>query len=175
MGDSRMMETMAKERAPKRTAKAKVRASSSLTFSERLVIARELRNLSRLELCERTSLSPSLLCRLEGFTRGSTEAETVFRLANALDVRPEWLWHGVEPMEHGSPERRLRELRRKLAEPVSEDANLARALRKEARADDAVTVAVARALAERGERHTVDGWLARLGEIREQLEPLLPR
>lgn len=171
-----MMELMAKGTAPKRIGKAKVGTPvRAITFSERLARTREMRGLTRLELCERASVSPSLLCRLEASTRGSTEAETVFRLSNALDVCPEWLWRGVEPMEPSAPERRLRELRRKLAEPVSEDANLDLALQKVPAGYDGVMVAVARALAGKGERHTVAGWLSRLEEIRERLDPLLPR
>jgi hypothetical protein len=55
-----------------------------------------------------------------------------------------------------------------------EDESLQMALKKSRKTYHDVIVIVANAMARRGERHTADGWLARLEEIRERLEPLLP-
>ena len=145
------------------------------TFGERLVKTRELRGLTQSELAVQAGISKSALSRLESFVRGSTEAETVLRLSDVLEVRPEWLWWGREPFEASPAERRLTELRRRLEKSDVEDENLALALKKSRQIYHDGVVVLANALARRGERHTPDGWLARLEEIRERLEPLLPR
>ena len=144
------------------------------TFSERLTKARELRGMTRAELAEKSGLTVSGLSRLESFTKGSTEAKSVFQLAHALDVRPEWLWNGVEPMEPEAGEKRLAEIRKRLEAGDIDDTRLDDALKKAQHPYNRVIVAVASALARGGERHTVDGWTARLEEIRSTLEPLLP-
>ena len=144
------------------------------TFCQRLVKMRELRGMNQSELAVRAGLSKSGLSRLESFVRDSTEAETVLRLADVLGVRPEWLWWGRGPTEPGQAERRLSELRRKLERSDLDDESLELALKKSRRTYHDVIVIVANAMARRGERHTPEGWLARLEEIRERLEPLLP-
>lgn len=142
------------------------------SFSERLGKTRELRGLTRAELAAKSGLTVSGLSRLEGFSKGSTEAKSVFQLARALDVRPEWLWSGVEPMELDAGEKRLAEIRKRLESGDIDDSRLEDALDRASY--NRVIVAVASALARSGERHTVDGWIARLEEIRLTLEPLLP-
>ena len=145
------------------------------TFGERLVKMRELRGFTQSDLAVRAGISKSALSRLESFVRGSTEAETVLRLSDVLGVRPEWLWWGREPSEASPAERRLTELRKKLEKSDVEDENLALALKKSRQTYHDGIVILASSLARRGERHTPDGWLARLDEIRERLKPLLPR
>ncbi|MGH7282824.1 MAG: helix-turn-helix domain-containing protein [Polyangiaceae bacterium] len=142
------------------------------SFSERLAWARELRGLTRAELAAKSGLTVSGLSRLEGFSKGSTEAKSVFQLARALEVRPDWLWSGEEPMELEPGERRLAEIRRRLESGDIHDPRLEEALSRAPQ--DRVIVAVASGLARGGERHTVEGWIARLEEIRTTLEPLLP-
>ena len=145
------------------------------TFCERLVKMRNLRGLSQSDLAVRAGISKSVLSRLESFVRDSTEAETVLRLSDALGVRPEWLWWGRGPTEPDQAERRFNELRRKLEKADVEEADLAAALKKAAKAYHDVVITVAGSLASRGERHTVNGWIARLDEIEEQLRAVLPR
>ena len=142
-------------------------------FGLRLVRIREARGFSRADLASKAEVTESLLCRLETYPRGSTEAETIFRLANALEVRPEWLWRGVEPRDISAGEKRLAELRRSF-EKVQDD-ELAEAVRTVKPRHHQGIVAVAEAFARNGERHTVDGWIARLEEIAEKLSPLLPK
>lgn len=141
-------------------------------FARRLVKSREERGLSRAALAEAANVTESLLCRLETYERTSTEAETIFRLANALHVRPEWLWRGVEPREVTAGEKKLAELRRNYEKVQDED--LAEALRRARRRYHPSIVAVADAFARNGERHTPDGWIARLDEVAESLARLLP-
>ena len=128
--------------------------------------------MSRGDLAVEAGVTESLLCRLETYARGSTEAETVFRLATALTVRPEWLWKGTEPKELAPAEKRLAELRRRL-EKV-DDKELEDAIVKSRRRHHPAIIGVANTFAANGERHTVDGWIARLDEIAEKLAPLLP-
>lgn len=145
------------------------------TFCERLVKMRNLRGMNQSDLAVRAGISKSVLSRLESFVRDSTEAETVLRLADALGVRPEWLWWGRGPTEPDQAERRFAELRRKLESKEVLDEDLAAALKKARNAYHDVVVTVASSLANRGERHTVDGWIARLDEIAAQLKSVLPR
>jgi transcriptional regulator with XRE-family HTH domain len=143
-------------------------------FGERLASTRELREMSRKDLALAANISESGLCRLEVNPGGSTEAETIFRLARALGVRPEWLWHGIEPMDLTPADRRIAELRRKLENAEVEDPQLDQAIRKGAKRYHPAIIAVANTFARNGERHTVDGWIARLEEVTEKLSPLLP-
>lgn len=131
--------------------------------------------MSRKDLAVAANISESGLCRLETNPGGSTEAETVFRLGRALGVRPEWLWHGIEPMDLTPADKRIAELRRKLENVEVEDEELDQAIRKGTKRHHTAIIAVANTFARNGERHTVDGWIARLDEITEKLSPLLPR
>ncbi len=146
--------------------------SSPSAFGVRLAKLRDERAMTRGELALAAGVTESLLCRLETYARGSTEAETVFRLASALSVRPEWLWRGVEPKELAPAEKRLAELRKRL-ENV-DDKELEEAVAKARRRHHPAIIGVANTFASNGERHTVDGWIARLDEIAEKLGPLLP-
>ena len=141
-------------------------------FGLRLASIRNARGLSRGDLASKAEVTESLLCRLETYPRGSTEAETIFRLATALDVRPEWLWRGIEPREISAGEKRLAELRRNFEKVTDEQ--LAQGLKKASHRYHHSIVAVAETFARNGERHTADGWIARLDEISEKLSPLLP-
>lgn len=126
----------------------------------------------RADLAVKAAVTESLLCRLETYPRNATEAETVFRLARALEVRPEWLWWGNEPRELDASERRLAEIRKRMEDVADEQ--LAEALKKPRRKYHPGIVAVAMTFARNGERHTAEGWIARLEEIAAKLSPLLP-
>lgn len=143
-------------------------------FSDRLAKTRALRSMERKDLALATGLSESALCRLETNPGGSTEAKTVFKLARALDVRGEWLWEGTEPMELAPSDKRILELRKKLENAEIADEELDRAVRRGQKRHHPAIVAVANEFARAGERHTADGWIARLEEIAASLSPLLP-
>jgi transcriptional regulator with XRE-family HTH domain len=142
-------------------------------FGQRLERARLHRAMTQADLAVKSGVGKSVLSRLEREVRRSTEAETLLRLSAALDVRPQWLWHGEEPME-------LRDAKRaswkKHSAPIEDidDANLKIAIAKSRKSFHRSILAVAVSLSRDGERHTVSGWRARLEEIRESLAAILP-
>lgn len=151
------------------------KSRSDQAFSERLASTRALRKLTLIELSEQSGVDKGQLSRLENALQSRPSADAVFRLSEALNVRPEWLWRGVEPMEADAAERRLRELRRQLEEQDADDVDLKAALKKATGRFHMTVFAVAKTLALSGERHTVDGWLARFEEIDNRVKPILPK
>lgn len=141
-------------------------------FGGRLAKTRLERGLTRDQLAQRANVTNSLLCRLETTPRNSTEAETIFRLAGALRVRPEWLWRGVPPKNVDSAEQEVADLRAALEKVHDEP--LAAAIKKAKRHYHPGVLAVAAVFARDGERHTVEGWIARLDEIADTMSPLIP-
>lgn len=158
---------MAKSAVTKRKEKA-----PPSEFAARLAKVRVERGFSRDDLAERANVTNSLLCRLETTPRNSTEAETIFRLARALKVRSEWLWWGVLPKNVETAEQEVADMRAALAK--SKEESLSAALKKAKRQYHPGVIALAEAFAKNGERHTADGWLARLDEIAETMAPLIP-
>lgn len=128
----------------------------------RLLLARGSRGYSQADLARRSGVADSLLSRIENEERPSLAAETLFRLATALDVRPEWLWRGTGPMlADGSDDMTAHEA-------------LADAVEKVRGRFHASVIATADVFARGGERHDVEGWVTRLEEIQRALAPLLP-
>jgi transcriptional regulator with XRE-family HTH domain len=127
---------------------------------KRVEEARVARGLTQAELSRRSGVSRPLLSRIESEGRPSLAAETLLRLSAALGVRPEWLWCGTGMMD--------------AAGQVVEQEVLAEAVKRSTGAYELPVIAAANAFAAGGERHTVDGWLARLDEIQAMLGPLLP-
>jgi transcriptional regulator with XRE-family HTH domain len=126
----------------------------------RLEKLRSARALSQADLSRKSGVAKSLLSRLESVERPSMAAETLLRLAAALDVRPEWLWRGEGPMD--------------AAEHSAERKQFTAVLEGKADKYHAAVIAVATTLAAGGERHTTAGWIARLDEIQSMLAPILP-
>ena len=153
----------------------KKKSIGDVGFPERLVAARLLRGYGLVELAEMAKVDKGRLSRMEHSFRAATEAETLFRLSDALKVRPEWLWRGVEPMEPDGASKRLRALRRHLESRDVPDPNLTEAIEKAAGRHHLAVIAVAKAIAMNGESHTVEGWLARFSEIESRVKPILPR
>jgi transcriptional regulator with XRE-family HTH domain len=141
-------------------------------FGGRLAEARLHGGMSQADLALASGVGTSVLSRLERETRRSTEAETLLKLSTALNVRPEWLWRGEEPMVADA----ARAEWKKHSAPLEdvEDANLRLAIAKSRKAFHRSVLAVAVALSRDGERHSVNGWRARLEEIRDALAPILP-
>ncbi len=153
----------------------KKRTSGDRAFSERLSRARSLRGLLLTDLATQSRVDKGQLSRLENGLQTRPSAEAVFSLSEVLGVRPEWLWRGIEPMEADATEKRLRELRQHLEQQDADDEVLRSALKKASGRFHATVFAVARTFALSGERHTLDGWLARFSEIETQIKPILPR
>jgi transcriptional regulator with XRE-family HTH domain len=128
----------------------------------RLLLARGAQGYSQADLSRESGVADSLLSRIENEERPSLAAETLFRLATALQVRPEWLWRGTGPMmADGSDDMTSHEV-------------LAEAVEKAHGRFHSSVIATANVFARGGERHTVDGWLTRLDEIQGALRSLLP-
>ena len=127
----------------------------------RLEKMRRARALSQAELSRKSGVAKSLLSRLESTERPSMAAETLLRLAAALEVRPEWLWRGEGPMD--------------VAEQSAERRQFMAVLEGKADKYHASVLAVATTLSSGGERHTSAGWIARLDEIQSILAPILPQ
>jgi transcriptional regulator with XRE-family HTH domain len=121
---------------------------------------RKARTLSQADLSRRSGVAKSLLSRLESDLRPSLAAETLLRLSSALGVRPEWLWRGEGPMD--------------ATERNADWEQFTAALEGKASNYPAPVIAVANSLALGGERHTTQGWIARLDEIQSILAPILP-
>lgn len=153
----------------------KKRMSGEGPFSERLVRARALRGMKLVELATQSGVDKAQLSRLENGLQSRPSAEAVFSLSETLDVRPEWLWRGIEPMEADAAEKRVRELRQQLEQQDADDDVLRSALRKASGRFHPTVFAVAKTLAVSGERHTVDGWLSRFSEIESRVKPILPK
>ena len=158
-----------------RTAKKKKPTDAELVvqgFGARLGEARLHRGMSQADLALASGVGTSVLSRLERETRRSTEAETLLKLSAALNVRPEWLWRGEEPMVADA----TRANWKKQSAPLEdvEDANLKLAIAKSRKSFHRTVLAVAVSLSREGERHSLSGWRARLEEIRETLAPILP-
>lgn len=151
------------------------RPSDERAFSERLATARELRNLTLVELATESGVDKGQLSRLENKLQSRPSAEAVFRLSEVLDVRPEWLWRGTEPMDAEGAEKKLHELRRHLEQDNVSDKDLHAAIKKTGGRFHQTVIAVAKSLALSGERHTVDGWLSRFDEIESRVKPILPK
>jgi transcriptional regulator with XRE-family HTH domain len=128
----------------------------------RLLLARGSRGYSQADLARHSGVAGSLLSRIENEERPSLAAETLFRLASALGVRPEWLWRGTGPMlADGSDD-------------ISSHEMLAQAVEQSRGRFHASVIATADVFARGGERHTAEGWITRLEEIQQALAPLLP-
>ncbi|MEO8797675.1 MAG: helix-turn-helix transcriptional regulator [Polyangiaceae bacterium] len=153
----------------------KKRINREQPFSERLARTRALRGLLLTDLATQSGVDKGQLSRLENGLQSRPSAEAVFNLSEALEVRPEWLWRGIEPMEADAAEKRLRELRQHLEQQDVDDEVLRSALKKVSGRFHATVFAVAKTLSLSGERHTLEGWLARFSEIEKQVKPILPR
>ncbi|WP_085442535.1 XRE family transcriptional regulator [Magnetofaba australis] len=71
------------------------------TFATRLREARTALKLSQMALAKRARVSQGLIHKLEHEGDGSTTR--LLQIAEALNVRPEWLANGEEPRRWGSP------------------------------------------------------------------------
>ena len=144
-------------------------------FPERLVAARTAARLRALELAEIANIDKGRLSRMEHSFRAATEAETLFRLSDALKVRPEWLV--ARSGAHGT--RRCLEAfagaEATSGKPRRADPNLTEAIEKANGRHHLAVIAVAKAIAMNGESHTVEGWLARFAEIESRVKPILPK
>lgn len=90
-------------RVDSRGSNAKARVHSAL--AHRLREARLEVGMTQEELSAAIGASRSLVCLFERQHRKSMSADTLLRLADALDVRPQWLLYGHEPKRHqGRPE-----------------------------------------------------------------------
>lgn len=144
-------------------------------FSDRLASARTRRNLTLIELSEKSGVDKGQLSRLENALQTRPSADAVFRLSGALGVRPEWLWLGETPMEADAAEKRVRELRAQLEQQDAEDESLRVAIKKASGRFHFAVFAVAKTLALGGESHTTAGWLSRFEEIETRVRPILPK
>jgi transcriptional regulator with XRE-family HTH domain len=73
-----------------------VKGSAMETIGNRLRSVRKAQKVTQMELASRTGIAQSTLVRIE---RGQArpKLETVWKLAEALDVDPKWLTFGDEP------------------------------------------------------------------------------
>ena len=160
--------------APARARQPKQKRSDA-AFSARLASARTRRKFTLVELSEKSGVDKAQLSRLENAQQFRPSADAIFRLSEALGVRPEWLWLGVAPMEADAAEKRVRELRDQLEQQDAEDESLRSAIKKASGRFHFAVFAVAKTLALSGESHTAAGWLARFEEIESRVRPILPK
>ena len=78
-------------------------------------------------------------------------------------------------MEPDGASKRLRALTRHIEVENAADPDLKEAIEKANGRRHIAVIAVAKALSLNGERHTVEGWLARFAEIESRVKPILPR
>ena len=77
------------------------------TFGERLRHARTLRKMTQGELSEKSGVKQGTISKIERDGQGRTTY--IAELADALDIRIEWLKDNSGPMDRGAPERKVRE------------------------------------------------------------------
>lgn len=141
------------------------------SLGARLRKIRRARGLTRAELAAKANLPEERVARIETRAGATAARMTLFRLANALEVRPEWLRSGAEPSTPSTVEKRLVRIYAQM--DIVRDAQLAEAIKQARHRYHRGIVIVASTFAEWGERHTVEGWMARLDEIAETFAPLL--
>lgn len=129
------------------------------------------RGLERAELAAKANVPEARIARLETRSGAAAGQMTIFRFSSALGVRPEWLQSGRGRRAPDAIEKRLIRLYAEM--DIIRDEQLARAIKRSKRRYRRSIVVVANSFAQKGERHTADGWIARLDEISRKLSPLL--
>lgn len=147
-------------------------SASSKRLGARIRSVREENGLTRAELASKVCVSESHLARLEAGASSPGE-RTFYRLAHVLGVRFAWLSRGDKPRTPDAAEKRLIRIAAEL--DSYRDEHLEMAIEQAPRRYHRSLVGLARAFAQKGERHKPAGWIARLDEIANVFSPLLKK